>query len=165
MAVPWSPFRSFPFSAIMMQNASSISLMFDPIWDDLFSVLDLDARLDWWVMAPNTYHSFFLNTICACLHASLKNYKLHMGVEHIKWLLYYRAHSLSGLDLQERSKCRATVPYSNRSFSDTKLCVDCKPMHTLLFGVQLRITTKLTYIYDCTLQFKQWLYSQQCMVL
>ena len=32
-----------------------------------------------------------------------------MDVQHIKWLLYYQAHFLCGLQLQERSNWRATA--------------------------------------------------------
>ena len=43
------------------------------------------------------------------------------------------------------------------------VCVYHKPIHTSLFGVQLRMTTKL--IYDCIPQTKLQLYCPRCIIL
>ena len=46
-----------------------------------------------------------------------------MDVVHIERLLYYRRHSLSGLELHEKFDWRATALGTHQSFSDTKLRV------------------------------------------
>ena len=65
------------------------------------------------------------------------------SVQHIEWLFYCWRYSLCGLELQERSNWRAKGP----DILWYKIgCLYCKPVHTSLFGGQLRMTTKLTYL-------------------
>ena len=45
-----------------------------------------------------------------------------MEVLHIEWPLYYRRHSLSSLELQERSDWKAMAADTHQSFSYTTLC-------------------------------------------
>ena len=52
---------------------------------------------------------------------------------------------MCALALHERSFWRAVVPDTLQLFSDTTLCAILEALHTLLFGAQLRMTTKVTY--------------------
>ena len=62
-----------------------------------------------------------------------------MDVLHIKRLLYYQRHFLSGLELHERSDWRATATDTHQLYSDT-ICSSLY-IHWYIFGVQLRMTT------------------------
>ena len=88
-------------------------------------LLELDARYDWWVMAPNVHCSLFpISSSCIYmyLHVQLEKYRSYMDIQHIKRLLYYQRHFLCVLELHERSHSRATAPDTHLSFSDTTLC-------------------------------------------
>ena len=60
------------------------------------------------------------------VHAYTHNLKttcyLCMDVPGIDWLLWYRTHSLCGLELRDRSNWSATAPKTQESFSNTSLC-------------------------------------------
>ena len=60
----------------------------------------------------------------------------------------YRTTALLSKTFLERSDWRVTAPHTHQSFPDTTLCVYtcCKPVHISLFGAQLRMITKLTYL-------------------
>ena len=94
-------------------------------------------------MAANTHRSLFpisdLRIYTLYLDAEIENFR-----SHIKRRLCDRRHSWCGLELQERSEWRAMDPDMRWSFSNTTLCVYTVSPYTLLFGVQLRLTTKLT---------------------
>ena len=80
-----------------------------------------------------------------------------MDVQHIERLLYYRTHSLCGLELQERPNCRVKAPGRHQSFSDTNsVYIYCKPVYTCtsLFGAQLRMTVEAHVLCGCILHTK-----------
>ena len=88
-----------------------------------------------------------------------------MNYQGVAWLLYYRRHSLSGLELQERSNWRTMSPDMLRSFSDTKLCVYCKPLYTSTSGVQLHAWQQNSCtLWLCTTHQKTTLYCKQCSI-
>ena len=60
----------------------------------LFSMLEVDARYDWQVMAPNTHHNAFLISHYAYLHSKLEKYRSYMDVLHIEWLFFSWRNSL-----------------------------------------------------------------------
>ena len=117
-------------------------------WRFLFSVLELDVRYDWWVMAPTLLAVSFWSAIWASLHAQLENYWLYRDVQHTEWLLYYWRHSLCSSEFQERFNWRFMALDMHRLFSDTNFCVSCKPLYTCtsLFGAQQCLTTKLMHV-------------------
>ena len=59
---------------------------------------------------------------------------------------------MCSLGLHERSDWRAMDPDKHWWIPDRILCMYCNPIHTLLFGMQVRMTTKLTYTCTCTLR-------------
>ena len=116
----------------------------------LFSVLELDVRYKWWVTPPNKHPSLF-SISHSCVYSVLR---------HITWKLqairgssaYQTTTVLSqkffvwftvALEIQLGS-------YNSRHASVfiwyNIVCVYCKFVHTLLFGMQLRLTTILTYL-------------------
>ena len=67
------------------------------------SMLELDVRYDWRVLAPNKHHGLFLISDFACLHEQLENYTSYLDIQHIERLFYNQRHSLCSLGLRERS--------------------------------------------------------------
>ena len=59
----------------------------------LLSVLELHVRYDWRVRTPRW-------ATCAYLHAQLENYRSHMDVLYIEWLLYHNTCLFSLLELR-----------------------------------------------------------------
>ena len=70
-----------------------------------------------------------------------------MDVQPIERLLYHWTHSLCGLELQEGSDWRATTLDTHRLFCGTTLhAYTANTVHTSLFGMLLRLTTKHMYL-------------------
>ena len=88
----------------------------------LLSALELNARYEWWVMAPEMHCNLFLISHLCVLTRITWNFRSYVNVQHIKRLLYYRRHFLYSLELHERSDWRAMFPDMYQSFSDTTLC-------------------------------------------
>ena len=63
-----------------------------------------------------------------------------------------------------RDNWRATALDTHRPFSGTNLCVDCKPIYTLVFGAQPCMTIETHVPYDCISHTERRLYCQQCIV-
>ena len=61
---------------------------------------------------------------------------------------YYQRHPFCGLELYERSNWKATAPdmHCGRSLIQHYRCACCKPVHTSLIGLKLRMKTKLTFM-------------------
>ena len=112
-----------------------------------FCVRELNARYNWWVMAPKTHCSLFPISylyVFTCITWELQ-------------VIYGRsAYWMTALLLETFLVCfRVTWeiqlerynPSMHQSFSLSYniVCIYCKPIHTSLFGVQLFTTTKLTY--------------------
>ena len=113
----------------------------------LISALKLDARYEWWVIASNSHRSLFsISYLCL--------------LRHITWKL---------LVICRRSVYRTTAILSEPLFLWFRValeiwlenynprhplvvlrfhivCVYCKCLHTSLFGVQVHMTAKLTYL-------------------
>ena len=88
-----------------------------------------------------------------------------MDILHIKQLLYYRRHSLHGLELHEKSDWRATALHTHCGHSLIQYCrVYIARPYIYCFGVQLRVTTKLTWLMT-VLHTKREVYCQRCIVL
>ena len=109
----------------------------------LFSVLELDVRYIWQVMAPNVHCSVFpISNLCVltCITCELQTLYERSAIEQ---LLYYWRHSLRGLELHERSVWRATEGGRHASvvFQYKIVYIYGKPIHTWLFGAQPRVTT------------------------
>ena len=97
---------------------------------DLFSMLELDVRYDWWVTAPNTHHSLFpLSHLCMLTHIHVTSKLQVIYRWSAYWrLLYYWRHSLCCLQMHERSDWRATAPDMHQLFSDKTMCMYmCQP--------------------------------------
>ena len=76
----------------------------------IFSVLELDARCNWWGTASNSHHSLFLISHLYVLTHTTWNLEVNMDVQHTAWLFYNQRHSLCGLELHERFNWRAMSP-------------------------------------------------------
>ena len=111
------------------------------------SVLELDTSYDWQVMAPNTHHSLFLiNPLCILtrttwkLQVVLQTFYILNDCYTIRDILvWYRV----GWEIQLESygpRHASVILWYN------SVCVYCKPIHASLFGAQLHMTTKLTYL-------------------
>ena len=111
-------------------------------WRCLFSVLELDVRYDWWVMAPNMYHSH----LCILAHITWKlqviygcsTYRMTALLSNtflvclrVAWEFLLESYG---------SKHWSVFPWYSIVY------IYCKPVCRSLFGVQLRMTTKLTYL-------------------
>ena len=73
-----------------------------------------------------------------------------MDSVHIERLLYYRRHSLCGLEFHERSDWRATVPDTHQLFFDTTLCVRILQDHTYIAIWSATTHENKTHVlYDC----------------
>ena len=114
----------------------------------LLSVLQLDARYNWWVTAPNMPHSLFpISHLCILTCITSKLQVIHVyGHLHVA---YQTTALLSEIFLVwfkvawERSNWKDIALDTHQLFSDTH-CVyilqahTC--VHTLLFGAQLHMT-------------------------
>ena len=116
-------------------------------WKWLFSVLELNARYDWRVVAPHTQHSLFQLLIFCTYTNKLKTIG-HIWTFSTEWLFYYLTHSLWGLELHERSEWRVMAPDMHRSFPDATLCAYIASLyiHVHCYLMWNYTTTKLMYL-------------------
>ena len=99
-----------------------------------FSALELDARYKWWVMAPNTHHSLFpINHLCVltCITTTTLLLDTFLVWFRFAWEIWLKSYD---------PRHASVVLWYNI------LCIYCKPLNAVLFGVQLRMTTKVTYL-------------------
>ena len=112
-----------------------------------FSVLELDERYKWRVMAPNMHCSLFpISHLCILTHITWKLQVIYgcsvyrttatLSKTFFVWLRVAWEIWLKSYDPRHTSVV----------FWYNIVCVYCKPVLTLLSGTQLRMTTKLTYL-------------------
>ena len=115
-----------------------------------FSVLELDARYKWWGTPPNTHRSLFL----------INYFHVYSALRHITWnlqvicgsLVYWTTTILSETFFEWFRVALEIKPesYNPRHTSVVLwydiVCIYCKSVYTSLFGTQLHLTTKLTYV-------------------
>ena len=110
----------------------------------LFSGWEVHAWYDWQVMAPNMHCSLFpISNLCVLPSIT---WKLQVVYGHSAYwmtalvsktfLVWFRA----AWQIQLKSY---DPRHTLHSLSDTTLSCNWKPIHTLLFGMQLRMTAKL----------------------
>ena len=117
-----------------------------------FSLLELDARYKWWVMAPNTPCSLFpISHLCvhyaqmAYTHIFKTTGRIWMfciwttAILSESFLVWFRVAWNIRLESYDPKHASVALWYNI-------VCVYCKPVHTSLFGVQLNMTTKLMYL-------------------
>ena len=114
----------------------------------LSSVLELDARCDWQVMAPNTHHSFFLISHL-CILTCLKLQVIH-GCSSYRMTVLLLKTFLMWFRVAWEIHLESHGPETHWLFSHTTLCeYTASPylyVYTLLFGEQLCMATQLTYL-------------------
>ena len=138
----------------------------------LYSVLELNMRYNWWVMAPNTHCSLFLiSHLCVLLHICWKQQVIHVyGCSAYQTTALLSKTFLVWFWVAWEIWLKSYGPrHMSVVLWHNILCLYCKPIHicTSLFGAQLRMIMKLTYIvpYDCILNTKWRLYLQWHIVL
>ena len=141
-------------------------------WRCLFSVLELDVRYKWWIMYPNTHCSlfsishFWVYTVVLKTHTCIKleNFRSYVDVEHIEQLLYYRMHSLCGLQLHERSYWRESYGSRHPSVNlwNNIVCVYLQACTFITIWYTTTPDNKTHLPYDCILHTKRRLYCQRC---
>ena len=113
----------------------------------LFSVLELDVRYDWWVMAPSTHYSLFsISNLCVLTRIT---WKLQVIYGHSTyWMTTLLSETFHvcvrvaweiGLESYSTRHASVVLWYNI-------VCVYCKPVHSSLFVAQLRMTTKPMYL-------------------
>ena len=118
-------------------------------WRCLFSVLDLDGRYDWRVMAPSMHCSLFpTSNLCV-----LTNITWKLQVIHVYGHSAYRTTTLLSKTFLVYARVAWGIQLESYGTRHTSVvlwynifCVYCKPVHSSLFVVQLRMTTKSTYL-------------------
>ena len=115
----------------------------------LFSVLWLYVWYNWQVMAPNTHHSLFMIShlyVLICVTWKLQIIYRHSAYQTTAVLsetffVWIRAEWESRLESCGPRHASVVLWYNI-------VCIYCKPVYTCtsLIGVQLHMTTKLTYL-------------------
>ena len=109
----------------------------------LFSVLELDSRYNWQVMAPNTPCNLFLMSHLFVLTCITWKLQVIYGCSGDRMT----AVQLETFFVRFRVAWEIWLEsYGPRHASVMCMCVYCKPVHTSLYGAQVHITTKLTYL-------------------
>ena len=109
----------------------------------LFTVLELDVKCEWRVIAPNMHHSLFpISHFCILTHITWK-------LEVIYGRYAYRMTVLLSKTFLQCFRVAWEIrleSYGSRHASVVLwfniVCVYCKPVHTSIFDAQLRMTTK-----------------------
>ena len=117
-------------------------------WRCLFSVLEVDVRYKWWVVAPNMHSSFLSKGHNLCILTGI-TWKLQVIYEHSAYWTTAILSETFFVWFSVSWEIRLES-YSNRHtlfvLWYNTVCLYCKPVHTLLFGVQLCVATNLTYL-------------------
>ena len=110
------------------------------------SMLELDMSYNWWVMAPNMHRSVLLRSylwVLTCITWKLQvmygrsAYRITALLLEI-FFVWFRIEWEIWLENYGPRHISFILCYNI-------VCIYCKPIHRLLFGVQLQVTTKLTY--------------------
>ena len=112
-----------------------------------FSMLELNARYDWQVEAPNTHHSLFpISLLCVltCLTWKLQDMYGHSAHRMTAklldaFLVWFRVAWANWLESYSPGHTSVILQYNIA-------CMYYKFVHTLLFGMQLSMATKFTYL-------------------
>ena len=130
--------------------------------------LELHARYDWWVMAPNMDCSLFpVPHLCVLPCITWKLQIVHRCSKYwttaLLWKTFLELFRVAWNMLMGSYGPRHT----SQSFSDTTLSsVYCKLIHTSLFGGYITTHDNKTHLsYDCIPYTKQWLYWQWLNIL
>ena len=110
-------------------------------WLLCYRRLELRAKYNWQVMAPNT-NSSLIHHLCI-----LTCITCYIDILHMTWLLYYRRHSFCSLELHEKSDWRTVVPDTHHGCSVIQHCVHTASLYIHMYVsicAQVWTTTKFT---------------------
>ena len=112
-------------------------------------MLELDVKCDWWVMTPNTHHNLFLIShlcILTSIHVTWKLQVIYERSAHqttaLLWVTFLVCCRVAWEIQLESYRPRHTSVVSWYNI----VCVYCKCIHASLFGAQIHMGTKLTYL-------------------
>ena len=114
---------------------------------DVYFLLELDARYEWRVMAPNIHHSFFpISHLRVLTHITWKLQVLY-GCSAYQITALLRKTFLVWFRVAREIQLESYGPRHTSVVLWCKIvCVYCQPLYTALFGAQLCMTTKLMYL-------------------
>ena len=129
------------------------------------SVLEPDARYNWWVMAPNMHHSpFLISYLCVLTHKAWK-YRSYKDVLHtndcstIKGILWVVQSCM-------RDPTEEVQPQTCIDHSLMQHHVRILPAYTYITIWSTTMHDNEAHVpYDCILHTKRRLYCQQCIIL
>ena len=132
----------------------------------LFSVLELDARYNWWVIAPSSHGSVFpISHLCILTHITWK-LQIIYGCSAYRTTALLSKTFLVWFGVAWEIWLESYDPrHAHRLFSDTN-CVHILQACTYIAIWYATTHDNKTHVpYDCILHTKWWLYCQKCIVL
>ena len=134
-------------------------------WRCLLSLLELDARYNCLIMAPNTHHNFFPISCLFMLTFIIRQLQIKDGHSAYRMTALLSDTFLVWFRVVEIQLDSYGPRHTSVILWCKLVCISCKPIYTLLFGAYLHLTIKTHVSYDSILHTKGRLYYQRCIVL